>query len=77
MLSLLLFCKGLISKKIVLTVAGNHKIKPRTRNNPQEKDPLKLNLPKISSLDYSDNCLFVPEWDGDMVVLEKVKRTSR
>ena len=61
----------------ISTIAGNHKTKPHLRNDPKEDDPLKLNLPKISSLDYSDNCLFIPEWDGDMVVLERVKHASR
>jgi len=57
----------------ISTIAGNHKIKPHVRNDPREKDPLKLNLPKISSLDYFNNCLYVPEMDGDMIILEKMK----
>ena len=61
---------------IISTIAGDHEIKPHSRNDPGEKDPLKLNLPKISSLDYSDNCLFIPEWDGDTIILEKVKHTE-
>ena len=65
----------MVEKKtnIISTIAGNHKIKPHVRNNPRETDALKLNLPKISSMDYSNNCLFIPEWDGDMIVLEKTK----
>jgi len=65
----------MVEKKtnIISTIAGNHKIKPHVRNDPREKDPLKLNLPKISSLDYFNNCLYVPEMDGDMIVLEKMK----
>jgi hypothetical protein len=65
----------MVEKKtnIISTIAGNHRIKPNVRNNPQETDPLKLNLPKICSLDYYNNCLFIPEWDGDMIVLEKMK----
>jgi hypothetical protein len=59
----------------ISTIAGNHKIEPHARNDPREKDPLKLNLPKISSMDYFDNCLFIPEWDGDMILLERVKHT--
>ncbi len=63
---------------IISTIAGNHKIKPHSRNDPREKDPLKLNLPRISSImDYSEKCLFIPEWDGDMIVLEKMKHTLR
>ena len=34
---------------------------------------MQLNLPKICSLDYFDYCLFIPEWDGDMITLEKTK----
>jgi len=29
-------------------------------NNPEEKDPLKLNLPEISSMDYWNGQLFIP-----------------
>ncbi|UCB60144.1 MAG: hypothetical protein JSW72_08550 [Candidatus Bathyarchaeota archaeon] len=56
---------------IISTIAGRHYSEPHVRNDPQQRDPLKLNLPKICSLDYFDNCLFVPEWDGDMIILEK------
>lgn len=56
----------------ISTIAGSHKAKLHVRNDPLETDPLKLNLPKISSLDYSRNCLFIPEMDGDMIVLEKI-----
>ena len=59
----------------ISTIAGNHKIKLHSRNDSQETDPLKLNLPKISSMDYFGGCLFIPEWDGDMVILEKAKGT--
>lgn len=58
---------------IISTIAGNHQAKLRVRNNPEETDPLKLNLPKICSLDYYNNCLFIPEMDGDMIILEKMK----
>lgn len=63
----------MVEKKtnIISTIAGNHQIKPHVRNNPRETNPLKLNLPKICSLDYFNNCLFIPEWDGDMIILEK------
>jgi DNA-binding beta-propeller fold protein YncE len=65
----------MVEKKanIISTIAGNHQIEPQVRNDPGETDPLKLNLPKICSLDYFNNCLFVPEWDGDMIILEKTK----
>lgn len=52
----------MVEKKTSLlsTIAGNPKIKLHARNDPQETDPLKLNLPKISSMDYFDGCLFIP-----------------
>ncbi len=55
----------------ISTIAGNHAAVSNKRNNPLETDPLKLNFPKISSMDYYDKCLFIPEWDHDLVVLEK------
>lgn len=65
----------MVNKKtgLISTIAGNPKIKLHARNDPQETDPFKLNLPKICSMDYLDGCLFIPEWDGDMVILEKAK----
>lgn len=59
------------STNIITTIAGNPDIKQGVRNCPSEKEPLKLNLPKICSLDYFNGCLFIPEWDGDMIVLSK------
>ncbi len=55
----------------ISTIAGKHHVESHTRNDPLEKDPLALNLPKICSMDYSDGCLFVPDWDHDLIVLEK------
>ncbi|UCB42356.1 MAG: hypothetical protein JSV77_07785 [Dehalococcoidales bacterium] len=60
------------STNIITTIAGKRDIQPHTRNNPRETDPLRLNLPWIASLDYYNNCLFIPEDDGDLIVLEKV-----
>ena len=67
----------MVEKKtnIISTIAGNHEIQPHVKNDPQETDPLKLNLPKICSMDYSNSCLYIPEWDGDMAILEKAKST--
>ena len=61
-----------ISTNIITTIAGRRDVQPHKRNDPQEKDPLKLNLPQICSLEYYGNELFVPEYDGDLIVLEKV-----
>jgi hypothetical protein len=59
------------STNIITTIAGKRDIQPHVRNNPNETDPLKLNLPMICSLDYYNNCIFLPEMDGDLIVLEK------
>ena len=60
------------STNIITTIAGKRDAQPRKRNDPHEKNPLQLNLPYICSLDYYNGCLFIPEWDGDLIVLEKV-----
>jgi hypothetical protein len=57
----------------ISTIAGNHQAEPSRRNDPRQTDPLKLNLPKICSLDYYDGCLFVPDWSDDLIVLEKIR----
>jgi DNA-binding beta-propeller fold protein YncE len=57
---------------IVSTIAGKHMMEPHLRNDPHETNPLQLNIPKICSLDYFNQCLFIPEWDGDMIILEKI-----
>jgi hypothetical protein len=58
-------------KNVITTIAGNPKAVPQQPNNPLEKNPFNLNLQKICSLDYSFGRLFIPEWDGDLVVLSK------
>jgi hypothetical protein len=60
------------STNIITTIAGRKDIQSGVRANPEETDPLKLNIPKISSLEYYDGCIFIPEYDGDLVVLEKI-----
>jgi sugar lactone lactonase YvrE len=61
----------------ITTIAGNHNSVKGKDNNPEEKDPLKLNLPEISSMDYHDGHLFIPTdlspETGDLAVLRKVK----
>ena len=60
-------------KYIISTIAGNPDYAPSLRNSVDETDPFKLNFPKICSMDYYNNELFIPEWDGDLIVLEKVE----
>jgi hypothetical protein len=59
----------------ITTIAGNHNSVKGLSNNPEEKDPLKLNLPEISSMDYYDGRLFVPtdltQEEGDLAVLRR------
>jgi len=69
----------MIQKKshIITTIAGNHKSVKGKKNNPEEKAPLKLNLPEISSMDYYDGHLFVPTdlspETGDLAVLRRTR----
>ncbi|MFX1390617.1 MAG: hypothetical protein ACFE9Z_11175 [Promethearchaeota archaeon] len=60
-------------KRIISTIAGNPDFIPSHRNSVDEADPFKLNFPKICSMDYFNNELFIPEWDGDLIVLEKLE----
>jgi hypothetical protein len=61
---------------VIKTIAGNYHCVKGLNNNPEEKDPLKLNLPEISSMDYYDGRLFVPTdlspEVGDLAVLKKL-----
>jgi hypothetical protein len=60
---------------IIGTIAGKHESIDGKSNNSKEIDPLKLNLPQISSMDYHNGRLFVPTditTDiGDLIVLKK------
>ncbi len=56
---------------IISTIAGKSDVVPGLRNDPSEINPLNLNFPKICSMDYWNGRLFVPEWEGDLVVLRK------
>jgi sugar lactone lactonase YvrE len=59
----------------VTTIAGNHNSIKGKRNDLHEEDPLKLNLPEISSMDYYAGRLFVPTdlspETGDLAVLTR------
>jgi hypothetical protein len=56
----------------ISTIAGKHQLDVERQNNPEETDPRKINLPLICSLDYHDGKLYVPDWDGNLLVMEKV-----
>jgi hypothetical protein len=67
----------MINKKssIIRTIAGNHNSVEGMSNDLEEKDPLRLNLPEISSMDYWYGHLFVPTdlspETGELTVLRK------
>jgi hypothetical protein len=60
----------------IRTIAGNHHSVEGMSNNPEEKDPLKLNLPEISSMDYFNGHLLIPtdlsSEAGDLAVLRRL-----
>ena len=60
---------------IVETIAGSRMTKDGAGNAPGNDDPLRLNLPKISSMDYHGGRLFVPtdltDETGDLAVLKR------
>jgi hypothetical protein len=58
------------------TIAGDGTTRSEETNNPNERDPLALRLPKISSMDYFNGHLFVPtdlaDDTGDLIVLRRI-----
>jgi hypothetical protein len=61
---------------VITTIAGDRDAAGTGPNEPADRDPLRLELPRISSLDYADNRLFVPtdlaDGAGDLAVLRRV-----
>jgi len=61
---------------VILTIAGDAGNTSEEANNPNERDPLALRLPKISSMEYFGRRLFVPTDltvdGGDLIVLKKL-----
>jgi hypothetical protein len=62
---------------VISTIAGTQEVNEGQPNDVNERDPLRLNLPKISSMDYHDDCLFVPTDlaadSGDLAVLRRLR----
>ena len=61
---------------VISTIAGRPEATATAANDRGERDPLRLNLPMISSLDYHGGRLFVPtdlgpEGSGDLAVLRR------
>lgn len=63
------------SSGTITTIAGGADADPGRPNDPAERDPLRLNLPQISSLDYAHGRLFVPtdldSGGGDLAILQR------
>lgn len=61
----------------IRTIAGNRNSVKGMPNDPMAKEPLKLNLPEISSMDYFNGRLFVPTDlsadEGDLAVLKRAR----
>ncbi len=59
----------------ITTIAGTATADDERPNDPLERDPRRLNLPQISSMDYHGGRLFVPTDlnadQGDLIVLRK------
>lgn len=55
------------------TIAGRRVVDPAAANDPGERDPRRVSLPRISSMDYDRGRLLVPtdlaDGSGDLVVL--------
>lgn len=58
-------------RRTIQTIAGRHDAAPGQPNDPDLRDPLQLNLPRICSLEYHAGRLFIPEWDGELVILKR------
>jgi hypothetical protein len=60
----------------ITTIAGSPDSDPERANDPTEREPLRLNLPLISSMDYASGRLYVPtdlaDDAGDLVVLRRL-----
>lgn len=58
---------------IITTIAGRPDADEKRQNDVRERDPMRLNLPQISSMDYDRGRLFVPTdlagGGGDLAVL--------
>jgi hypothetical protein len=65
---------------VISTIAGTPKADDGRANDRDARDPLRLNLPKISSMDSHDDRLFVPTDltpdSGDLVVLRRLDTGS-
>lgn len=62
-------------RNVVTTIAGRADADDTHPNPPTERDPMRLNLPQISSMDYDRGRLFVPtDFDGEAGDLAVLRR---
>ncbi len=59
-----------VESHTIRTIAGDPEVGPES-DNAGVTDPLRLRLPLICSLDYHDDRLYVPEWEGDLIILAR------
>ncbi|WP_067843167.1 hypothetical protein [Amphibacillus sediminis] len=57
-------------KQVITTLAGDPNLETEVNDLHQAKLD-QLRLPLICSLDYYNGRLFIPEWDGDLIILKK------
>lgn len=64
---------------VISTIAGDPDAAAGARNDPGERDPRRLTLPLISSMDYDGGRLFVPtdlsDDSGNLAVLRRAETT--
>jgi hypothetical protein len=62
---------------IISTIAGHREVSSADPTDPLERDPLRTNLPQISSMNYHNGLLFVPTdldpGSGDLVVMKRIE----
>ncbi|SCY96003.1 NHL repeat-containing protein [Alkaliphilus peptidifermentans] len=56
---------------IITTIAGKHKVDRTKRIDPNEKDPFKIDMPYLVSVEYFQGRLFVSDWRGDLVIMKR------
>ena len=65
---------------IISTIAGHREVGGEDPTDPSERDPLRANLPQISSMDYHRGQLFVPTdlgtESGELVVLQRTEPST-
>lgn len=64
-------------RNLISTIAGDPAVGPDERSDLHERDPRRLKLPRICSMDYNRGRLFVPDESGDLAILVREPSTPR